>query len=110
MNNTLSYKGYQASLEFDPDDRILIGRVLDIHDVIGFHGESVSELESAFHEAIDNYLAACAELDQAPEKPASGRLMLRVKPGVHAASVRAAARSGMSLNKWAEEALRKAAV
>lgn len=109
MNNTLSYKGYRASLEFDPDDRILVGRVLDIHDVIGFHGASVAELEAAFHEAIDDYLAACEALNQAPEKPASGRMMLRVAPAVHAASLRAAAEAGLSLNKWAEEVFRRAA-
>ncbi len=109
MNNTMTCQGYRASLEFDPDDRILVGRVLDIHDVIGFHGSSVAELEAAFQSAIDDYLAACAQLNQAPAKPASGRMMLRVEPSIHAASLRAAARSGMSLNKWAEEILRTAA-
>lgn len=108
MNNTLSYKGYRASLDFDPEDRILIGRVLDIHDVIGSHGASVTDLETAFHEAIDNYLDACAKLEQEPEKPASGRMMLRVDPVIHAASLRAAARTGQSLNKWAEDVFRRA--
>ena len=108
MNNTLTYKGYQASLEVDSDDRILIGRVQNINDVIGFHGSSIAELETAFHEAIDNYLAACRDLDQSPDKPASGRMMLRVEPAIHASSLRAASRAGMSLNKWAEEVFRRA--
>ena len=108
MNNTLSYKGYRASLDFDPEDHILIGRVLDIHDVIGFHGTSVADLETAFHEAIDNYLDACTKLEQEPEKPASGRMMLRVDPVIHAASLRAAAQTGQSLNKWAEDVFRRA--
>lgn len=56
-----SYKGYLAGIEFDPEDHIFVGRVLGIRDVIGFHGESVQELEKAFHEAVDNYLTACAE-------------------------------------------------
>lgn len=34
--------------------------------------------------------------------------MLRVDPGVHAAALKAAARSGVSLNKWAEQVLRAA--
>ena len=44
-----------------------------------------------------------------PEKPASGKVMLRIAPEVHAAALKAAARSGTSLNKWAEGALGKAA-
>jgi predicted HicB family RNase H-like nuclease len=35
--------------------------------------------------------------------------MLRIAPAVHAAALKAAARNGTSLNKWAETALGKAA-
>lgn len=101
----MSYKGYAASMVFDTEDKIIVGRVLDIDDVIAFHGESVSEFESNFHAAVNDYLAACAQLGDKPEKPASGKLMLRIAPEVHAAALKAAARSGISLNKWAEKAL-----
>jgi predicted HicB family RNase H-like nuclease len=36
-------------------------------------------------------------------------MMLRIAPKVHAAALKAAARSGTSLNKWAEKALGEAA-
>ncbi|MBP9713668.1 MAG: type II toxin-antitoxin system HicB family antitoxin [Sterolibacterium sp.] len=105
----MTYRGYVASLEFDPDDNILVGRVLDIDDIISFHGESIAEFGRAFHEAIDDYVAACDKIGQKPDKPASGRLMLRVDPSVHAAALKAAAHMGLSLNRWAEQILRKAA-
>lgn len=105
MNNTMSYRGYTASMIFDGHDKIIVGRVLDVDDIITFHGESVSEFETNFHTTIDDYVSACAQLGTAPEKPASGKLMLRVAPTVHAAALKAAARSGVSLNKWAEQAL-----
>ena len=107
--NTMSYRGYTARMEFDPDDKIIVGRVLDIDDIISFHGTSVAEFESALHSAVDGYIAACEQLGQAPDKPASGKMMLRVDPAVHAAAVKASARSGQSLNKWAEQVLRAAA-
>jgi len=109
MNNTLSYRGYTTRVEFDPEDKILVGRVLDIDDVIVFHGDSVKEFTGNFHEAIDDYLEACEKLQQTPEKPASGRMMLRVDPVVHAAAVKAAATTGQSLNRWAEQVLKQAA-
>ena len=105
----MTYAGYTASLEFDPDDNILVGRVLGIDDLISFHGDSVAEFTEAFHEAVDDYVSACKKLGQAPEKPASGRLMLRVNPVVHAAALKAAAHTGQSLNRWAEQVLRQAA-
>ena len=105
MNNAMTYRGYTASMTFDTDDKIIVGRVLDLDDIIVFHGESVAEFETAFHTTIDDYVTACEKLGSAPEKPASGKLMLRVTPAVHAAVLKAAARSGTSLNKWAEQAL-----
>ncbi|HML81556.1 MAG TPA: type II toxin-antitoxin system HicB family antitoxin [Thiomonas arsenitoxydans] len=105
MNNVMTYKGYTASMSYDPDDKILVGRVLDIADIIGFHGESVAEFEQSFHEAIDDYIAACAKLEQEPEKPASGKLMLRIDPSIHAAAAKAAAREGQSMNKWVAKVL-----
>ena len=52
---------------------------------------------------------ACEKLGQAPERPASGKLMLRVPPAVHASALRAAELAGKSLNQWATQVLSEAA-
>jgi predicted HicB family RNase H-like nuclease len=109
MSNFMSYKGYTTSMVYDTEDKIIVGRVQDVDDIISFHGESVAEFESNFQAAIDDYIAASEELGSPPEKPASGKVMLRIAPEVHAAALKAAARSGTSLNKWAESALGRAA-
>ena len=109
MSNSIMYKGYTASMVFDAEDKIIVGRVLDLDDIISFHGESVAEFEANFHASVDNYIIASKELGSAPERPASGKLMLRIAPEVHAAALKAAAKCGTSLNKWAEKALGTAA-
>lgn len=101
----MTYRGYTTGMSFDVEDKIIVGRVLDIDDIITFHGESVAEFESNFHAVVDDYIEACESLGEVPEKPASGKLMLRVAPEVHASALKAAARSGVSLNKWAEKVL-----
>ena len=107
--NILTYKAYSARIEFDADDRIFFGRIAGIRDVLGFHADTVVDLVAAFHEAVDDYITTCASVGKAPERPYSGKLMLRVDPLVHAASVRAAELAGLSLNQWSEEALATAA-
>lgn len=107
--NAMKYKGYTARMDFDAEDNILVGKILDIEDIIVFHAESVHEFQTAFHAAIDDYMAACEKLKQKPEKPASGRLMLRINPQVHAAALRKAAQESQSLNKWAEKVIEQAA-
>ena len=105
----MSYQGYTTRMIFYAEDKVIAGRVLDVDDIIAFHGESVAQFESSFHAAIEDYLAASKGLGSAPEKPASGKVILRIAPEVDAAALKAAARSGTRLNKWAEGALGNAA-
>lgn len=107
--NTMTHKGYTARIEFDERDNIFVGRVLGLRGIISFHGETVAELRQAFADAIDDFLADCKERGVKPEKPASGKLMLRVPPEVHGAALVAAQAAGKSLNQWATEVLQEAA-
>ena len=107
--NSMSYKGYTARIEFDERDDIFVGRVLGVRDIISFHAASVAELRAEFHLAVDDYLADCAERGVSPDKPASGKVMLRIRPEVHAAATIAAQAAGKSLNQWADEVFERAA-
>ena len=109
MMNAMTYKGYAARIEYDDADRIFVGRLTGIRDIVGFHGDTVDALETAFHESVDDYVEACKKLGQTPQKPASGKMMLRVAPEVHSAALVAAQASGVSLNQWAAKVLQQAA-
>jgi predicted HicB family RNase H-like nuclease len=108
MRNALSYKGYIGTVEYDPDDKILFGKVLGINDLISYEGSSVPELESDFKTAISDYLDMCKKKGRAPAKTFSGRFNVRITPELHAlAAIKASAR-GKSLNKFVSEAIEKA--
>ena len=106
--NTMSHKGYTARVEYDERDNILVGRLLGIRSTISFHAETVSDLRFEFEKAVKDYLAECKEAGVTPEKPASGKLLLRVPPEVHGKALVAAQASGKSLNQWASEVLQSA--
>jgi predicted HicB family RNase H-like nuclease len=107
MSNALSYKGYSARVEFSSEDDCFIGHVAGIRDVVGFHGDTVAELKAAFEEAVNDYLDTCEKTGKSPQKPYSGKLMLRLDPEVHAAIATAAELNGKSINQWAAEALNR---
>jgi len=109
MSN-MTYKSYSARVEYDARDDIFVGRVLGVRDIISFHASSVSALHEAFRAALDDYLSDCAERGVSPEKPASGKVMLRIRPEVHAAATVAAQKAGKSLNQWADEVFEQAAL
>lgn len=109
MKNVMTYKGYQARVDFDADDGIFVGRIAGIDDNVGFHAESVKDLQDAFYEAVDDYLETCEKIGKAPEKSYSGNVFLRVHETTHARAAKAAELAGMSLNEFGEDALQAAA-
>ena len=103
----LNYKGYSGRVEFDDESGLLHGEVIDLRDVVTFQGRSVEEVESTFRDSIDDYLAFCEERGEQPDKPFSGRLMLRLPPDLHRRVYVRAQHEGKSLNQWISDKLGK---
>lgn len=102
---SMNYKGYVARIEYSDDDECFVGRIAGIKDIITFEGESVKELLTAFHEAVDFYIKTCEERGEQPNKPYSGKVMLRIDPAVHARLAIQAQAAGKSLNQYAADLL-----
>ena len=101
----LNHKGYAGHVEFDDKAGLFHGEVLDLKDVVTFQGRTVEELERAFRESVEDYLAFCQERGETPDKPFSGRLMLRLPPELHREIYVRAQREGKSLNQWIADQL-----
>jgi predicted HicB family RNase H-like nuclease len=104
----MTYQGYAARIEYSDEDSCFVGHIAGIRDVIGFHADSVKELRKAFKKAVDDYVSTCENLKKSPQKPYSGKMMLRVPPEVHARAAMMAEAHNMSLNQWAADVLSKA--
>lgn len=105
--NTMTYKDFAARVEYSEEDGCFVGHIAGIRDVIGFHGETVAELRAAFEEAVDDYMATCKKLGQAPNKPYSGQFRLRLAPELHARAAMVAETRGKSLNTWVSDVIEK---
>ena len=103
----MEYKGYFAKVEFDDEACIFHGEVINLRDVITFEGETVEELIQAFHDSVDDYLEFCAERKEDPEKPYSGKFVIRVEPELHKSIAIEARKRGKSLNSLVSETLSK---
>jgi predicted HicB family RNase H-like nuclease len=104
----IEYKGYCGKVEFDDEAGIFHGEVINTRDVITFQGESVSELQQAFRDSIDDYLEFCQGRGESPEKPFSGQFVTRIPPELHRQVNIQAAVVGKSLNAWVTEQLQAA--
>lgn len=100
------YKGYVGKVEYDDEDKIFSGMIINTRTVITFQGVSVDELEREFHNSVDDYLEWCKEDGVAPEKPYSGKLNLRLSPDMHQRAAIKAQLLGISLNSFIEKAVK----
>lgn len=106
--DTMEYKGYRGVVRYSAEDRVLHGRILGIEDVVNFEGAEVEELEKAFHEAVDDYLALCEKLGRDPDREYSGRIPLRIDATLHRRVAIAADSVAKSVNSWIAETLEAA--
>jgi len=65
----------------------------------------LNDLRDAFHEAVDFYLESCEKSGRKPDKPFTGKFMVRVDSSLHGEIAAAAVRSGKSLSKWVADTL-----
>ena len=105
MKNAMTYKGYIGTVEYSEEDACLFGRIAGIRDIISYEGESVEEIRKAFEGAVDDYLTHCAATGKEPNKPYSGKFVLRIDPALHARIAARAMAMGKSLNQYAAEVL-----
>jgi predicted HicB family RNase H-like nuclease len=101
----MTYKGYQARVDLDEEAGVFHGEVINTRDVITFQGSSVEELKRAFEDSVDDYLEFCGARGEDPEKPFSGKILVRMPPEVHRQIMTQARRQGKSLNAYLLEVL-----
>ncbi len=101
----MEYKGYFAKVEFYDEANIFHGEIINLRDVITFEGETVDALRNAFVDSVEDYLAFCTERGEEPEKPYSGKFLVRVEPELHKTLVIQARKNGKSLNALVHDAL-----
>ena len=104
----MKYKGYVGVVEFDDEANIFHGEVINLRDVVTFQGATAKQLRRAFRDSVDEYLAFCGERGEEPEKPYSGRFVVRVEPEFHKRLATRAKMERRSLNAWVRDALSKA--
>ena len=101
----MTYKNYAAKVDFDTEAKFFHGEVIGTQDVITFQGKSVSELEKAFKDSIEDYIEFCAKKKKKPEKSFSGKLNLRLDPNTHRQVAVLSATEEASINQWINEAI-----
>lgn len=101
--STVRYRDYQGEVEFE--DGKLVLKILHIDDLITTEVDTASEVEAAFAELVEDYLASCAELGRPPDRPFKGLFNVRIPSHLHKQVAFAAASEAVTLNAYVLSAL-----
>jgi predicted HicB family RNase H-like nuclease len=105
MSTTLQHRGYDGSVEYSAEDKMLHGRIVGIRDMVSFGGTSVRELEKNFRDAVEEYLDFCKKRGKTPNKPFKGSLSVRLRDGLHTKAAIFAEKNDVKLNTVINDAL-----
>lgn len=105
MKKYFEFNGYLGSLETSIEDKCLYGRIEFINDLVTYQGNTISELEAAFKESVEDYLATCASQSKEPDRPFSGSFNIRIGSDLHRKVAIAAKQADRSLNDFIKQSL-----
>ena len=101
----MEYKGYHASIRYSDEDNLFIGEIIGVNDTLAFHGTSIAELETMFHQSVDNYLELCRQVGRQPDKEYKGQFNVRIPSALHRTAVLCAKQRNISLNEFVTAAI-----
>lgn len=103
--STLKHGIYEGTAEVDVENGTFFGKILFVDDLVLYEGTTVPALQSAFEEAVVDYIALCADIGKEPQRPFKGAFNVRVAPTLHQRAARRALADGVSLNEIVSRAL-----
>lgn len=105
MKNMMSYRNFLGSVEYSAEDKCLFGKIQGIDGLINYEGESISELERAFHEAVDVYVEENKAAGIVGLESCKGSFNVRIDPDLHRRVKMRAAEEKLTLNKLVARAI-----
>ena len=110
MNDIMNVDGHPAVISFAPNLQMFRGEFVGLNGGADFYASDVAGLEREGRISLKIFLDACERRGISPRKHFSGKFSLRLDPATHEAAIAAAAAHGKSLNQWAAETIRQAAL
>ena len=105
MIDRIEYGEFIGSVHYSAKDDVLFVKIEGINDLVTFEGAFVKELRIAFKEAVDDYVALCAQAGKDPFRSFKGSFNISIPADMHKELFRQATKEGKNLNQFIHEAI-----
>ena len=80
---TMTYRGFTAEIIYSDEDECFVGDVVNIDDIICFHGDTDEELREAFEDVVDLHIRVREQPENPPQKQNAGSFWARLRQALH---------------------------
>ena len=106
MSQLLEYRGFQGTVLYSAEGKLLHGRVVGVRGMVSYEGESIPELEADFRVAVDDYIAFL-DSKNVTAVPLAEIVPVAFPQALHERAVRFAEQHNQELTDVVEEAVSK---
>jgi predicted HicB family RNase H-like nuclease len=101
----MTYKNFAANIDFDEDEQVFHGRVVNVQGAITFQARTADRLREEFESSVDDYLEFCAAESIPSGIKNSAELVLRIKMDFCELAQERARREGKSIDEFIAECI-----
>jgi predicted HicB family RNase H-like nuclease len=107
MNNSVSYKGFVGSVNFDFNKNLVYGKIENVQDVVEYKTEFAAKVKNEFIKAVKKYIRDCKQENKRIIKLYNGHFKLHVTSELYQKAASLASTKGISLNKLIQKVIQK---
>lgn len=56
------FNGFKTLISFSEEDKLFVGQIENIKDIVSFHGKTVSECYQHFVKSVKDYIDLCKDI------------------------------------------------
>ena len=96
---TLTFNGFEGTAELDVERSVCHGKILFVQDLVAYESDEIRGLQSAFEEAVKDYIETCEAIGKEPQRALRGSFNVRTSPQLHRMALVRAVCDGVTLNE-----------
>ena len=96
----LIYRGFIGQIDYDDENKTLVGEVVNSTDLIEFSGNSAGDIKQNFQSCIDEYLSFQKEYAHNNPIPFIGNFTICLTTDKQDKVIKAAQENGQSISHW----------
>jgi len=107
LGDLLRYKGFFGKVYYYVEEKVFVGELKLVEELVVFRGKSIKELDVSFKSTVDQYVLNCEQQGIKPNLPEPGNIEIKIAKNLHEKILELSTFKNKSIERIIEEMLLK---